>query len=143
MHSALCRGSDLGRADWTPRTAQPHVLVIDDDESLRVLYQEVIDEIGFRTTTWHRTVDTCDPIVALDPSLILLDLVFGGQVLGPRFLDQLKADPRTSAIPVVVATAAYHMVDAMASNLRRWNCSVLYKPFDLDDLVRVLRGSRP
>ena len=138
MPLQLSRGHDAGSADPTCAAAQPHVLVIDDDESLRALYREVIEEIGFRSTTYHRTFETCDPIVALAPTLIVLDLVFRGDALGPRFLDLLKTDPRTATITVVVATAANDMVDELAPRLRQWNCPVLLKPFDLDDLWQLL-----
>jgi CheY-like chemotaxis protein len=138
METLLCRGPEMGQAGVARATTPPHVLVIDDDESLRALYQEVIDELGFGTTTWHRTVETCDPVVALAPSLIVLDLMFGGQALGARFLHHLKSDPRTAAIPVVIATAAYDAVAELAPSLSRWDCPVLLKPFNLDDLLTLL-----
>jgi hypothetical protein len=76
---------------------RPQVLVFEDDQSLCDLYGELIAEVGFRVSTSSRVFDSCEPVAALAPALILLDLFFRGDPVGLRFLALLKTDPRTAA----------------------------------------------
>ena len=55
---------------------------------------------------------TVDPVPATDladvhavnPDLIVLDLIVGGQELGTTFLQRLRSDPSTRDLPVLVCS---------------------------------------
>lgn len=53
-------------------------------------------------------------------------------------IERLKADPSTSSIPAVVCTATVSEIMQQRARLREWGCSVLVKPFDLEDLVSLV-----
>lgn len=129
---------DLGCGDHRFR-----VLVVEDDPGLCDLYREVFEEAGCCVLISSRTFASCDDVAALKPSLILLDLFFRGELDGPRFLTLLKSDPRTEAIPVAVVSGASKTLDELAPALREWHCSVLLKPFDIDDLLKLLLRRDP
>jgi len=80
------------------------VLVVDDDELARYLVRQVLREFPCSVT------EACDGYEALHlsrqqkPDLITLDLGLPG-LSGVDILEELKADPSTQAIPVIVITA--------------------------------------
>jgi DNA-binding response OmpR family regulator len=113
----------------------PHILVIDDEPTLRELICELLAEEGYRVSGSGTLFDDLDLVRRLDPHLILLDIVYGGRVTGMMFLEQLKADPRTAGIPIAVCTAAKHLTDEIQARLTEWDCLIVNKPFDLDDLL--------
>jgi CheY-like chemotaxis protein len=139
MTATLDRWSGISVIAETEVEAQPpHILVFEDDPNLCDLYQALIDDVGFRATMCGRIFDSPDQVAILEPDLILLDLLFLGKPVGLDFLMLLKSDPRTAVIPVVIVTGARTMVDHLDPVLRLWNCAVLLKPFDLEDLMRML-----
>jgi len=109
--------------------SKPIILVGDDDPSLRELIRAVL---GPR----YRFVEAADGrevlAVARDirPDLIVLDVMLPG-LNGIEVLDELRADDRLRATPVVVITAWSHAeVDAWTAGADRF----VSKPFDPDDL---------
>jgi CheY-like chemotaxis protein len=82
------------------------VLVVDDDEDIRLAVADVLDLYSFRAVTaanGHEALEWLRGAARL-PSLILLDLMMP-VMDGHAFLAELRRDPRLSAIPVVVFTA--------------------------------------
>ena len=119
----------------------PHVLVVDGDEALRRLYGDLLSEEGYRATLRAYPDDALDAVVALAPDLIVLDLVIGEADAGWVFLDRLKSDPATVGFPVLVCTAAQVLVERLRDRLTVWDCEVLAKPFDIDELVARVGAS--
>jgi DNA-binding response OmpR family regulator len=112
-----------------------HILVIDDEPALRELLCEALAEEGYRVSGSDTLFDDIDLVRRVEPDLILLDIVIGGQLSGMVFLEQLKADPRTVGIPIAVCTAATHLTAEIQARLTEWDCLIVNKPFDLDDLL--------
>ena len=118
--------------------ARPHILVIDDDEPLCAVLREVFADEGMRTTACVAPPEDLDTVNENAPDLILLDLVYGGERRGHAFLERLKADPATKDIPVIVCSAAVNVTDDDRTQLTGWECAVLAKPFDLDELLATV-----
>jgi CheY-like chemotaxis protein/anti-sigma regulatory factor (Ser/Thr protein kinase) len=80
------------------------LLLVDDEDMSRHVMNGFLDGCGFRI------FETADPREALRlagdelPHVILLDLIMPG-LTGFEVLDQLKRDPRTAGIPVVITTS--------------------------------------
>ena len=74
----------------------------------------------------------------LGPDLIILDVVFGEEKLGWQMLQMLKMQPATAAIPIIICTASEKAVREMEGYLVSKNVLVVYKPFELDDLLRAV-----
>jgi CheY-like chemotaxis protein len=107
------------------------VLIVEDDVRIREALAECIASLGIEVVT------SADPESGLSelrpgrlPDAILLDLRIP-RLEGSGFLRALKADPATADIPVVAMSTwgeeARHAVRA-----------VLEKPFDLDELAKIL-----
>lgn len=116
-----------------------HLLVMNDALDLLDLFKEILEEEGFRVTTRALPVTDIDEVVQLQPDLIILDYLFGSEPLGMTMLEQLQLDPRTAPVPVIVASAALQLVREVAPELERRGVAVLYKPFQLQELLETIQ----
>ena len=114
------------------QSASLHILVCDDESSLREMFQEVLEDEGYRVTMLPWICEELAEVMSLEPDLIILDLLFAGQPKGAEFLQRLKANPATTAIPVLVCSAADGLVD---EQLAAWQCGSVAKPFDLKEFL--------
>jgi CheY-like chemotaxis protein len=118
------------------QAASLHILVCDDEYSLREMFQEVLEDEGYRVTVLPWICEELDDVLRLEPDLIILDLLFAGQPKGTEFLQWLKAHPATTAIPVLLCSAADALVD---EQLAAWKCVSVAKPFDLEQFLGAVR----
>lgn len=120
----------------------PHryrVLVVDDDPDLRGLMQVMLESEGCEVVTAPDGAEGLRCARALEPNLIVLDLMM--PVLdGWGFRAEQLGDPRISKIPVVVTTAAPEK-QARAAALRPQ--AFLRKPLDFDAFTALVRRLRP
>jgi len=117
-----------------------HVLVINDDREILRVYTEILTEEGYLVSIDVVPPTDLSPVHAANPDLIVLDLIVGHQDRGTAFLELLKGDPATRAIPVVVCSADSQRLADLAGQLRAWGCGVVTKPFDLDVFVGAVRA---
>jgi CheY-like chemotaxis protein len=124
------------RAAVSPGGARP-ILVVDDDAAVRQLL------IGLLTEEGYRVLDAPDGAAALArvqvtaPSLILLDMRM--PVLdGWEFARRYRAGPGPHA-PIICVTAAVDAGAVAARGAQIGAVASLSKPFDLDELLAVVR----
>jgi len=116
---------------------QPHVLLINDTQEILSLMAELLEDEGYRVTTWLALLDM-EKVKALAPDLIVQDLLFEGmQETGWKFLQLVRLDPELARIPLILCTAAVRTVNEpeMAEQLDRLGVSVVLKPFLIEDLL--------
>ena len=108
------------------------VLIVDDEANILALLREVLEEAGFLVLTAPNGSAALALLAQTSVALVLTDLMMP-TVTGLQLAQQLHSDPRTVAIPVLAMTAAAlpHRPDLFAM--------VISKPFDLDELVRIVR----
>ena len=92
--------------------------------------EDVLDFLFCRGAFAHRSFDH-------PPKLILLDLKLP-KVDGLEVLKQVKSDPRTKAIPVVIMTSSKEERDLVASYHSGAN-SYIQKPVDFDQFREVVK----
>ena len=118
-----------------------HILVVDDDAAVRALVALALDDEGYRVAT---AADGSDALALLRrcrvqrPDLILLDW----RMRTPAwvFAKEYRSLPGPKA-PIVVLTGAQ---DAVEAALEIDAQGFLCKPFDLDELLQVVRSlTRP
>jgi CheY-like chemotaxis protein len=81
-----------------------HILIVDDDALNRELLQTVLRRQGFTVTQANSGTTALKQVTADAPDLIILDVRMVGMT-GYEVCQHLKADPATSAIPVIMLTA--------------------------------------
>jgi CheY-like chemotaxis protein len=112
----------------------PLILVIDDDEAVLQVYQDLLEEEGYRLSLRAYPPSSTEDVRRTRPDLILLDLLFGAEDAGSPFLRRLKEDETTNTIPVIVATADQRLAEQHRPLFDAWQCGIVIKPFDIDDL---------
>lgn len=110
----------------------PHVLVVEDDPSVRGLLQTLLSSEGYDVATASDGLACLDEAAAQRPALVLLDLLMP-DLGGLRVLERMREDPALEGIPVVVVTGQLDSVPL----LREWlgAGSVFPKPFSVTDLL--------
>jgi signal transduction histidine kinase/DNA-binding response OmpR family regulator len=84
---------------------RPQVLVVDDDPSARALARAVLEPGGFEVSEAGDGRSGLDAVRRRPPDLVVLDLLMP-DVDGFAFVDELRSDPGTAGVPVVVLTSA-------------------------------------
>jgi|SRR5690348_12819229 len=115
------------------------ILVIDDDESILELYRLILaDEAGYEVTLCLIAFEEVADIEKMQPDLIILDAKLGAHQEGLLLLQKLKRYRPTEAIPVLLCSAADDLLRQNEATRRERGVALLSKPFDIDDLLRVV-----
>lgn len=112
-----------------------HILVVNDTQEILDLFRDILEEEGYRVALYSYAIHDLAEIKRIDPDLIILDFIIGGEDTGWQLLQKLKMDRQTMALPIIVCTAAIRLVQELEGHLRAKNVTVIVKPFDIDDLV--------
>jgi DNA-binding response OmpR family regulator len=110
----------------------PHVLVVEDDPSVRGLLQTLLAAEGYDVAVASDGLAGLVKASSQRPALILLDLMMP-DLGGIRVLEELRGDPGLADIPVVVVTGKIDAVPAMRTLLGEDN--VFAKPFGVAELL--------
>lgn len=107
------------------------VLLLEDDLDLISIIQYILEEENYRVVVSNPCKYRKD-FIEFQPDIILLDhwLCFS---VGKNICEDIKADPATGSIPLILTTT-FNDLCALGQN-----CipdDVIYKPFDIEVLVR-------
>lgn len=91
-------------------TPVARILVIDDDETARYIIKQHLKGTAYELFEASNGPDGVSSARENHPNVILLDFLLGGMTAFD-VIDELKADPRTRSIPVIVVTS--HVLDAV------------------------------
>jgi CheY-like chemotaxis protein len=114
----------------------PHILVANHAPEILELMRELLSEAGYRVSTVPRDGQNLDSIVAMEPSLIIIDYMWPSSDNEWTLLNLLRIDRRTREIPVILCTSAVRHVQEMSHHLQRVGVRVVFKPFNIDDLLK-------
>ena len=115
-----------------------HIMVVNDSMEFLQLMEELLTDEGYSVTLVESGGGTRAAAKQLKPDLVILDVRLP-DMSGFEVLNLLRLDPETQAIPILLCTAAVRDVQAQEPILRERGIPVLFKPFDLDELLRVVR----
>ena len=77
----------------------------------------------------------------IQPDLIILDYYVGREGVGWAFLQLLKMEDATAAIPVLICTTAVKLVQEIEGYLATKQVTLLRKPFESRDLVSAVQAA--
>ena len=115
------------------------IAVVNNDTAFLTMMDELLTLEGYRTFIWREGNTAFVAIRERMPDLVILDIRMEHQETGWQILELLRLDPQTVDIPVIVTSADSRTLKEKEDNLRAHNCQVLEKPFDLDELVLMVR----
>lgn len=116
-----------------------HIVVVNDTQEILELFREILEEEGYKVSLYSFAFNDVNEIIKLEPDLVILDLMIGGESVGWQLLQKMKMDRRTAKLPIVVCTAALRLMQEIEGHLRAKNVGIVLKPFDIDDLVHEVR----
>jgi len=120
-----------------PAVPTPKVLLIEDDEASQYIYGTLLRRHGFDVRSARFGGAGLDAARADPPDVVLLDLGLPG-VDGFHVLRELKGDPATCHVPVVVITV--HAFEHDRERAMAAGCDVfLAKPLPPSELLAILR----
>lgn len=123
-----------------PPERPAHILVVNDTQEILELFIQILhDEAGYEVTTTSFQPIMIDYVKTIKPDLIVSDHVFGEEKIGWQFIQRLKMDRDTVHIPVIVCSGAVRELKEMEGYLMSKNVGVLFKPFDVDELLLLVQ----
>ncbi len=84
--------------------AEKTILVVDDEENLRLYLQTVLEDAGFQVMTASDGLDALEKMKTNPPDAISLDLVMPKKS-GFKFLNEIRKHKEWHKIPVILVTA--------------------------------------
>lgn len=119
---------------------QPHILCINHAPEILELLRVLLEDEGYCVSTLMMVEHSLDAIVSLSPDVITIDYMWSTSDNEWTYLNLLTIDPRTRHIPVILCTAAVRHATEMEDHLRTIGVRVVFKPFDIDDLLAAVRA---
>jgi two-component system phosphate regulon response regulator PhoB len=116
----------------------PTVLLIEDERDMLTLLDSNLRAAGFETLLAESGEGALAQLRARVPDLVLLDLMLP-DVPGAEVCRQIRADPRTRAVPVVICTARSDEIDRVVG-FELGADDYVTKPFSMRELVLRLRA---
>lgn len=119
--------------DLVGSVAAPVVLVVDDDRNIVDLLCRNLKSKGFSVVAAYDGAEAMAALRKKLPDMILLDLQMP-VMDGYQVIEQVKTDPRTKDIPIVVMTA--HQIDRSRIDILGMAQQKVDKPFSAEELAR-------
>ena len=115
------------------------ILVVDDRNELLHLMRRVLEDEQYQVSILQDGRDAFTQVKSMLPDLLILDLKLG-DMSGQDILKQVKNDPATADVPVIVYTAAVLEADEVTRLINGdtqfyKGVSLLRKPFELTALL--------
>src|SRR5438874_13667506 len=118
------------------------IVVINDNEDILRLFNEVLEQEAGYKVVMLSTYDNqmMDHVKEAKPDLIISDHIFGGEKHGWDIVQILRLDRETSEVPIIVCTAAVNDLREMQDILEGKEVDLLFKPFDVDELLELVNS---
>ena len=140
MHYAEPQRVSEGAPDTALEPGLAPVLFVEDDIETRFLYEKYLRNSSYQAVTVGTLRDARERMRRVTPQAIVLDILLRGEDTW-RYLNQLKTDPATAGIPVLVLTS----VDDERKGLALGADGYCLKPVSRTSLLErldALTGSR-
>jgi two-component system nitrogen regulation response regulator GlnG len=111
------------------------VWIIDDDRSIRWVFEKALAREGIAYRTFGSALEALDRVSQESPQVVVSDIRMPG-LSGLEFMQQLKA--KLPATPVIIMTA-YSDLESAVSAFQGGAFEYLPKPFDVDHAIELVR----
>jgi len=114
------------------------ILVIEDDRDIRESIQYALEEEGYEVTSSEDS-KILKQFETIAPDMVLLDnwlTEWKSDANGQQISKDLKSNPATSHIPVIIISAVSNIKEIAEAGLAD---GFLRKPFDLDELLALVK----
>lgn len=125
--------------EWLQRSSvgtKVNILVVDDEQIIRLLFKETLEKLGHRVITADTGSEGLELVKQRDFDLVFLDLKMPGMD-GANLFRQIKTINPT--LPVTIITG-YPESDMMAQALAQGPFGVMNKPFSASDIITAVNN---
>ena len=116
---------------------KPRALIVDDSLTVRMDLSEAFENAGFEVTPCSTLQESRAALIGNDFALIVLDVLLPDGD-GVEFLQELKANPQTAAIPVMLLSTEAQVRDRV-HGLKTGADEYIGKPYDSGYVVARAR----
>lgn len=110
------------------------ILIVDDVPTNIMLVQAILRKEGYTLITTDNGIKALELVKELKPNLILLDIMMPGMD-GYEVLTELKANPETQDIPVIIMSALSDM-QSIVKGYQLGAIEYVTKPFQREELIK-------
>ncbi len=118
--------------------ASVRILVVDDDEQVRAFLRRLLVRSGYTVEESGTAIGAMELVRANPPDLVLLDLQLPDRS-GHEVLEEIRADPATRLLPVVMLTGTTSPAEKIRAQAEGVT-DFLSKPFSPEELVPRVRA---
>jgi CheY-like chemotaxis protein len=118
--------------------AQTLILVVDDDAPVNELLCETLQDEGYTVQGCLTIAEAYHILESVRPALIITDLWMDEPNSGWQFVQQLRGTPELADLPLILCAANTAFLREHACELRAFNCGVIEKPFDVNELLHAV-----
>lgn len=116
--------------------------LLEDDLAIQEMLRLLLQSEGHEVTIYDSAND-CLAAVRVDdsqpgsvqPDLLLIDLRLSKSASGVTVIEQIRANPRLDALPIILMTASASVDKHDLEHLR---VALVMKPFDIDEILRLV-----
>ena len=119
------------------------IAAINDDQHILDLIDAILTEAGYRVLPIKEGDKAYKIVQREQPDLILLDIRLGNPEGGWLVLEQLKLDPATTAIPVIICSGDIQFLKDKRELLISKGCGIVEKPFGVTELLEAVTAALP
>ena len=120
------------------------ILLVDDDEDFIMMNEAMLKTRGFEVETANSAKEGLEKLKNFTPDLVILDLMMEHYDSGFTFSYQIKSDPKTSHVPLLMVTSVHRETgipfDASTHEEKEWIKvdEFLEKPISPEDLSGII-----
>jgi len=115
---------------------EAHILIVEDDPSLRDVVTEALTDDGYQVTSAEDGASALELARKRHPDLVILDLMMP-RMNGEQFCAELRQIEGLAKLPIIVVSAARGTEE---TGIRLGAAAALRKPFDLFELTDKVGG---
>jgi DNA-binding NtrC family response regulator len=113
------------------------ILVVDDLKSIRLSLGGMLGDEGYHVALAEDGYQAIEMVKQTPFDLVFMDIKMPGINGVQAFREIKKVDPET----VVIMMTAYSVEDLVSEALKEGAYTVVYKPFDIDELVKTIESA--
>ncbi len=114
------------------------IYIVEDDESIREIEMIALKNSGHTVCAFEKAKDFYKKMEDITPDLIILDIMLPDED-GYAILKNLRADPNTKRIPIIMVTAKTTEID-MIRGLDNGADDYIKKPFSVMELITRVKA---
>lgn len=129
---------DTAKEKIPANNVKPHIFVIEDNPDIGFILEYYLNEEGFEVKLFPTALSFQRAFKHEMPDIILLDVMLPDGN-GLELCEQIKLNPKTSSLPVLIMSAHASIADSEDCPAEEF----IPKPFDLSYLVKKIRKYLP